>query len=194
MDIQQLRYFKRVVDDGSLSKAAASFFMTPQAMRKQINNLENEIGVEILTRTPPQGVFPSAAGRALYDYAQRLIALTDEAVSVCRQRAGAEKQRLHIGLYHNANLHLMPRLTARFTEEHPDIELVFTDFVTFEDFERALVEGKIDVVMTFGNSRRRKSCFCSTAIPWGSAFEWWRRITRPSPMFPSRLLPAWTTA
>lgn len=52
MDIQQLRYFKRVVDDGSLSKAAASFFMTPQAMRKQINNLENEIGVEILTRTP----------------------------------------------------------------------------------------------------------------------------------------------
>lgn len=67
----------------------------------------------------------------------------------------------------------MPRLTARFTEEHPDIELVFTDFVTFEDFERALVEGKIDVVMTFGNSRRRKSCFCSTAIPWGSAFEWW---------------------
>ena len=154
MDIQQLRYFKRVVDDGSLSKAAASFFMTPQAMRKQINNLENEIGVEILTRTP-QGVFPSDAGRALYDYAQRLIALTDE---------------------------------------RPDIELVFTDFVTFEDFERALVEGKIDVVMTFGNSRRRKSCFCSTAIPWGSAFEWWRRITRPSPMFPSRLLPAWTTA
>ena len=193
MDIQQLRYFKRVVDDGSLSKAAASFFMTPQAMRKQINNLENEIGVEILTRTP-QGVFPSDAGRALYDYAQRLIALTDEAVSVCRQRAGAEKQRLHIGLYHNANLHLMPRLTARFTEEHPDIELVFTDFVTFEDFERALVEGKIDVVMTFGNSRRRKSCFCSAAIPWGSAFEWWRRITRPSPMFPSRLLPAWMTA
>ena len=52
-------------------------------MRKQINNLENEIGVEILTRTP-QGVFPSDAGRALYDYAQRLIALTDEAVSVCR--------------------------------------------------------------------------------------------------------------
>ena len=57
MDIQQLRYFKRVVDDGSLSKAAASFFMTPQALRKQINNLENEIGVEILTRTPP-GCFP----------------------------------------------------------------------------------------------------------------------------------------
>ena len=54
MDIQQLRYFKRVVDDGSLSKAAASFFMTPQAMRKQINNLENEIGVEILTRPPPR--------------------------------------------------------------------------------------------------------------------------------------------
>ena len=190
MDIQQLRYFKRVVDDGSLSKAAASFFMTPQAMRKQPGKRDR-------CRDPhphPQGVFPSDAGRALYDYAQRLIALTDEAVSVCRQRAGAEKQRLHIGLYHNANLHLMPRLTARFTEERPDIELVITDFVTFEDFERALVEGKIDVVMTFGNSRRRKSCFCSTAIPWGSAFEWWRRITRPSPMFPSRLLPAWTTA
>ena len=92
MDIQQLRYFKRVVDDGSLSKAAASFFMTPQAMRKQINNLENEIGVEILTRTP-QGVFPSDAGRALYDYAQRLIALTDEAVSVCRSRETAVAYR-----------------------------------------------------------------------------------------------------
>lgn len=64
--------------------------MTPQAMRKQINNLENEIGVEILTRTPPQGVFPSDAGRALYDYAQRLIALTDEAVSVCASARSRE--------------------------------------------------------------------------------------------------------
>ena len=60
MDIQQLRYFKRVVDDGSLSKAAASFFMTPQAMRKQINNLENEIGVEI--SPAPQGVFLAMRG------------------------------------------------------------------------------------------------------------------------------------
>ena len=155
MDIQQLRYFKQAVDDGSLSKTAAHFFMTPQAMRKQINHLENEVGVPIFLRTP-QGVAPSDAGRVLYDYARRLIALSDEALSACRQKAGAEQQRVRIGLYRNANLHLMPRLVTRFAEEHPDIELSFTDFVIYEEIEKALTDGVIDVVMTFGNEQRRK--------------------------------------
>ena len=129
--------------------------MTPQAMRKQINHLENEVGVPILLRTP-QGVAPSDAGRVLYDYARRLIALSDEALSACRQKAGAEQQRVRIGLYRNANLHLMPRLVTRFAEEHPDIELSFTDFVIYEEIEKALADGAIDVVMTFGNEQRRK--------------------------------------
>ena len=44
MDIQQLRYFKRVVDDGSLSKGGGQFLHdASRPCANEINNLENEI-------------------------------------------------------------------------------------------------------------------------------------------------------
>ena len=51
MQLQQLEYFVKVAELGSLNKAAEVFYVTQPALSKAIQNLEQEIGAEVLRRT-----------------------------------------------------------------------------------------------------------------------------------------------
>src|SRR5437016_6839562 len=52
MEIRRLRYFVRVAEDGSLTKAAGVLRVAQPALTRQIRLLEKEIGVALFNRTP----------------------------------------------------------------------------------------------------------------------------------------------
>lgn len=64
MDIRQIRYFAEVVRQGSISRAAKTLGMTQPPLSTTIANLEKELGVRLLERTP-RGIRPTAAGELL---------------------------------------------------------------------------------------------------------------------------------
>ena len=70
MQLQQLEYFVKVAELGSLNKAAEVFYVTQPALSKAIQNLEQEIGAEVLRRTN-KGVSMTEDGKKLYEYADR---------------------------------------------------------------------------------------------------------------------------
>lgn len=82
---RHLNTFLYVADHGSFSKAAEAMFISPTAMAKQVNLLEDRLGVKLFHRTY-QGLSPTEAGRIVYSGAQELISLSD---SICRRARAA---------------------------------------------------------------------------------------------------------
>lgn len=67
---QQLKTFIQVADRGSLSKAAEDLYVTPASIMKQMNALENRLGVTLLKRTN-QGIKLTEAGKSIYKAAKK---------------------------------------------------------------------------------------------------------------------------
>lgn len=69
MDIQQLRYFAKVYETLNYSKSAEEMFITRQALRQVIRNLEKEVGYPLF-RSLTNKLEPTLAGQLLYQSAQ----------------------------------------------------------------------------------------------------------------------------
>jgi LysR family transcriptional regulator, hca operon transcriptional activator len=68
MELRHLRYFVAVAEEGSLTLAADRRLHTAQpSLSRQIRDLESEVGVQLLIRSP-RGIELTAAGRAFLDH------------------------------------------------------------------------------------------------------------------------------
>lgn len=68
----QLDTFICVVEAGSFSKAADKLYISPPAVIKQINSVENNLGVQLFARTH-RGLVVTAAGESLYQDAKYMV-------------------------------------------------------------------------------------------------------------------------
>jgi LysR family tcuABC transcriptional regulator len=74
MELSQLRYFVRVVELGSMSRAALDLNLVQSALSQQISRLEGELSTRLLQRTA-KGVTPTEAGMAFFREAQLACAM-----------------------------------------------------------------------------------------------------------------------
>lgn len=93
---QQIRTFIQVADRGSLSKAAADLFVTPASIMKQMNALEERLGVTVLKRTN-QGIKLTEAGKYIYKVAKKIIAESDDAVLKAKAIQQREMKTIRVG-------------------------------------------------------------------------------------------------
>jgi LysR family tcuABC transcriptional regulator len=63
MELRQLRYFVRIVELGSMGRAALDLDMVQSALSQQISRLESELSTRLLQRTA-KGAVPTEAGLA----------------------------------------------------------------------------------------------------------------------------------
>lgn len=64
MELRQLRYFVRIVETGSMGRAALDLNIGVSALSQQIARLENELAIRLLQRTS-RGVTPTSGSRFL---------------------------------------------------------------------------------------------------------------------------------
>ncbi|MBN9426093.1 MAG: LysR family transcriptional regulator [Burkholderiales bacterium] len=86
MDRRQLRYFLRVVELGNLSRAAEALHVAQPALSAHVRRLEEELGVQLLVRTP-RGVTPTPHGQLLAEHA----------ISILRQFEQARQEVMALG-------------------------------------------------------------------------------------------------
>lgn len=84
MNIRQLRYFARVVELGSMGKAAQELGVVTSALSQQISRLESELSTRLLQRTST-GVVPTDAGIAFFRQAQLALRHIDAAGRAAQQ-------------------------------------------------------------------------------------------------------------
>ena len=78
MELRQLRYFVRVVELGSISRAALDLQLVQSALSQQISRLEGELSTRLLQRSS-KGALPTEAGLAFFREAQLALRHADEA-------------------------------------------------------------------------------------------------------------------
>lgn len=127
METRRLATFVRIVDVGSLTRAADVLHIAQPALSQQINALEAELGERLLIRSK-QGVEPTEAGAALYRHAQVILKQLDDAVAEVSLLGREVAGQVSVGLapYSTANLIALPLVEA-VRARYPHILLRLTD-------------------------------------------------------------------
>lgn len=130
-----LKTFLAVASDGSFSRAARRVHVSQSTASLHIKELEEAVGTRLLDRAV-DGVRPTAAGRVMITYAERLLGLEQEALSEVRAHAAPPQVVLRIAASTvPAECHL-PRILAAFRQMDPVIEVS----VQVMSSERSLAE------------------------------------------------------
>jgi LysR family transcriptional regulator, regulatory protein for tcuABC len=120
MELRQLRYFVRVVELGSMSRAALDLNLVQSALSQQISRLEGELATRLLQRSS-KGVVPTEAGLAFFREAQLTLRHAEQAVRA------AQLSRLSgtvsVGLASTTAAVLGVPLMRAMRERYPDVRL-----------------------------------------------------------------------
>nr|AFK79123.1 transcriptional regulator [uncultured bacterium F39-01] len=122
MEMAQLEYFSKVVQEKSFSKAADRVYRTQPAVSIAIRRLEEEIGLPLLDRTQKTPIL-TEAGQVVYDYAQRILALRDEVGQAIVELQSLKRGRVRVGANESTSLYLLPELILSFREQHPEVKV-----------------------------------------------------------------------
>lgn len=120
MELRQLRYFARVVESGSMSRAALDLGVVQSALSQQISRLEGELATRLLQRTA-KGVVPTEAGLAFFREAQLALRHADEASRAAQQSRLSGS--VSVGLAPTTASVLGLPLMQAMRERYPDVRL-----------------------------------------------------------------------
>jgi DNA-binding transcriptional LysR family regulator len=144
MDLWQLHIFCRVVEWRSFSKAAEAVHLSQPTVSSHIKDLEEHFGCPLIDRLSKEAV-PTDAGRLLYGYAQRLLALREEIETAMAQYQGKTRGRLVIGGSTIPGGYLLPRVIGQFKKRYPQVTLS----LTIADTDR-IIAGVLEGALEFG--------------------------------------------
>ena len=143
--LASMETFVRVVETGSFSGAARQLRVGQPAVSKSVAQLEEYLGVKLLTRST-RGLTPTEAGLGYLERARRALEEAAEAELAARGAGAGLKGRLRIcAAVTFARIHLIP-LLPKFLVQNPDLELE----VVLDDRQIDLVQEGIDVALRMG--------------------------------------------
>ena len=91
-----LDIFIKVADCGSFTKAADELFMSPTAVMKQMNLMEDELELSLFTRTN-HGILLTDSGKQIYKDAKYIINYSNEAIQKAKKLETKENYTITIG-------------------------------------------------------------------------------------------------
>lgn len=145
MDFKQLRNFAYVVRYSSFGVAANTLNVTQPALSKSIRALEQTTGVRLLDRGA-WGVRPTEAGERLLEYAEVILALSEEARDEFDTRQGAQRGRLRVGGIATMARSILPLASRRFLSRHPGVNLTLNEELS-PSLQAQLLSGTIDIAL-----------------------------------------------
>ena len=130
--------FLKVAECGSFTKASDSMYISPTALIKQIDNLENDWGIKLFDRGA-RGVSLTDAGQYLYEEAKKSTERWNSVHKRALEIAGQRQTTIRIGVsLMDRELDLSKEICA-FTEQYPDLQIQAVPFKNdTEDFMRLL--------------------------------------------------------
>jgi DNA-binding transcriptional LysR family regulator len=180
MKLHDLNVLLAVVQAGSMSKAAALLNTTQPAISRSIAELESTIGVRLLERTP-QGVAPTASGRALLDGGVAVFDDLRRAVKNIEFIADPTAGEVRVGSTPLLAASFVSAVTDRLSRRYPRMVFhLITGYV--ETLHRELSERKVDLLIArrFGPMADERLGFeflfdDSSVVAAGAQSPWVRR-------------------
>lgn len=119
---RQLRYFVRIAELKSLSRAAEDLDQTQSGLSRQLAALEAHVGKPLFTRTG-RGVELTEAGSRLLDGIQPAYQSIDRIVDTVRQREGVTHGTVRLATVHTLSYYFMAEVVASFVSSHEHVNL-----------------------------------------------------------------------
>jgi DNA-binding transcriptional LysR family regulator len=117
---RRLQVFQAVVKHGSFTRAAEALFMSQPSVTFQIRQLEEQYRVRLLDRNTGN-VTPTPAGELLLDYANRILALSDEVDARMAEMTDLMRGTLVVAACTTVGGTLMPALLGEFNARFPQV-------------------------------------------------------------------------
>jgi DNA-binding transcriptional LysR family regulator len=135
-----------IVEQGSLTQAAAALHMTQPALSHQIAAIEKELGTPVVERLP-RGIRPTAAGLAAVAEARIALAAADRAVLAGRRVAAGTGGRIRIACVETMTAWVLVPVLRTWRREFPDVELDLKEFTSADRMLQVLVGGQADIAV-----------------------------------------------
>src|SRR5438046_3774202 len=131
MELRHLRYFLAVGEALNFTKAAAQLRVAQPALSRQVQDLEDEIGVDRLRRSP-RGETLTAEGKLFLEEVRELLKRADESVEKVRALARGEYGELHVGYAPSPTVEILPPALAAFQKAVPRVKVLLHDLSSDE--------------------------------------------------------------
>jgi len=142
MELRHVRYFVAVVEAGSLTVAARKLHTSQPSLSRQIRDLEEEIGAQLLTRRA-RGIELTPAGRAFVDPARSVLSQVEAAAEAARRVAHPAKPCFTMGFLTGHELTWMPEAIKILRDALPNIDVMISSQYS-PQLADGLSKGKID--------------------------------------------------
>lgn len=142
MELRHMRYFVAVAEEKNFTRAAARLHIAQPPLSRQIQQLEEDLGVALIEKgsrplkLTEAGQFFLAHAKPLLDQVRELRTMT--------QRVGKLERTLSIGFVASTLYGQLPEIVRRYRERFPEVEVTLHEMTTIEQL-KALKEGRIDV-------------------------------------------------
>lgn len=124
MKLQQLRYIWEVAHhDLNVSATAQSLYTSQPGISKQIRLLEDELGVEIFSRSGKHLTRITPAGDAILQTTGEILRKVESIKQVAQEFSNDKKGSLSLATTHTQARYLLPKVIANFIEGYPEVAL-----------------------------------------------------------------------
>ena len=124
MQLQQLRYIWEVAHhDLNVSVTAQSLFTSQPGISKQIRLLEDELGVEIFSRSGKHLSRVTPAGKIIIEKAGEILHKVASIKQVAQEYSNEKQGSLAVATTHTQARYALPRVIGGFIDRYPDVSL-----------------------------------------------------------------------
>lgn len=143
MDLRHLRYFVAVARERNFTRAAAQLHIAQPPLSRQIQLLEEELGVQLLIRNS-RPVQLTDAGRLFYEQAIQLLGRAEQMQAATRRVGLHQRSVLSIGFVASTLYGGLPQVLQKLRARAPELDIQMVELMSIEQIE-ALKAGRIDI-------------------------------------------------
>jgi len=145
MNLRSLQYFVTLADLKHFSKAADACFVSQPTLSTQIRKLEEELGVQLVERSP-KNIMLTPAGEEIALRAQQVLHDVEQIRTVARRSHHPDEGRLRLGIFPTLAPYLLPHVVPSLRERYPRLHLQLSEEKT-EDCLSLLRRGALDAAL-----------------------------------------------
>ncbi|MEJ5029044.1 LysR family transcriptional regulator [Comamonas sp. MYb69] len=160
MDLRHIRYFVAVATTRNFTRAAEQMHIAQPPFSRQIQQLEDELGVQLIQRNS-RPVRLTEAGRLFYEQSLQVLQRVDQMKSAARQVGLNQRQSISIAYVASTLYGGLPMLVRMFRKRYPDVDVHLVDMGSIQQIQE-LRSGRID--LGFGRIRTNDTSVARTVL------------------------------
>ncbi|WP_180949769.1 LysR family transcriptional regulator [Secundilactobacillus pentosiphilus] len=122
MDINKLRTFLTIAKYGSFRSAAEKLFLSPRAVSKQMDQIENELGVKLFNRQK-NNTSLTKLGTEFIVTAEDIVNSYTDAYNKIQMESASDSNKIILGFSSQNQATFVQQVFEKFLTENPDVQI-----------------------------------------------------------------------